>query len=89
MKEFAPFVTEPHPFMTEDGWKEFDPATSYLDHNVRNVGVQNVGDRIVRLSGVFTAVGAGLALGSAHAHNEIRIEPFLVERIEGSADDPE
>ncbi len=83
------FVTASHPFLTEDGWKAIDPAGTYREHQLRDVGRLQVGDRIMMLSGVLAAVGTGSGFAAQESAVEIDTEPFMVERIDGTSADPE
>lgn len=83
------FVTGSHPFLIDDGWKAIDPANTYREHNLRNVGRLMVGDRIVMLSGVLAAIGSGATSATTSLSVDIHTEPFPVERIEGISADPD
>jgi hypothetical protein len=50
----AYFVTDSHPFMTEDGWKSIDPAATALENLDLEVAPLKVGDVLVSKDGPVT-----------------------------------
>ncbi len=78
------FVTDSHPFMTDDGWKSIDPAATAREHIDLPVGRLRVGDRVQVLNGVL-AVARG---GRLPDRTDIEVTASIVQRIEPIAADP-
>jgi len=63
------FVTETHPFMTEEGWKSFAPELTKKETPGLDVSLLEKGDRLITNKGIVTLESFGREWGKTTVYN--------------------